>query len=330
MLLNGSGKEARTGARALAVLAQPLITRILRRLATGPKLRRELRREADPPSQGALRDCLKELEAIGATARRGRRSAFPGSVEYRLAAAGKELRFVAVALDRWLAAAPEPLELGGPGAGPAIEALTGAWSATMLRALAARPHSPAELDGRTGGRDRPSPARRLRALRDAGMVEPLSPGGGDTPYAATEWLRRGIGPIVAASRWERRNLPAATAPIARVDAETTLLMAVPLVRLPPGRSGICRLAVELPEDDEGVPAEVTVEVADRRVVSCASPGAGAGAWATGPPASWFRTAIEADPSHLEIGGDRRLVGAIADALYEALFGRHARSQIRMP
>ncbi len=328
--LNGSENEARTGAQALALFAVPLNHRILRTLSAGPKRRVDLERESGSPAQGTLRAHLKALEAIGAVTKQ-RRDVLPGSLEYELAEPGRQLRFVAVALERWLAGAPEePLELGDGSAEPAIEALVGGWSSTMLRALAAGPLAPTGPAGRTGAFDCPSPERRLAALRLAGMVEPASVANGDAPYAATDWLRHGIGPIVAGSRWERNNLPAETAGIARVDAETVLLMAVPLLQLPPGLSGTCRLAVELPEDDGAIAAEVTVVVEDSRILSCASPGAGAGTWATGPPAAWFRTAIEADPDHLEMGGDRHLVRSVVDGLYQALFGRNGRSQIRMP
>jgi DNA-binding HxlR family transcriptional regulator len=328
--LNGTGNEPRTGAQALALLAVPLNLGILRSLATGPKRPVELGRESGSPAEDTLRARLKALEAIGAVARQ-RRSRLLGSREYELAEPGRQLRFVAVALERWLAGAPEePLELGEDAAGAAIEALLCSWSSTMLRALATGPLALSDPAGPTGARDRPSPERCLAALRLAGMVEPASAGNGDAPYAATDWLRRGIGPIVAGSRWERDNLPAETAPIARLDAETVLLMAVPLLQLPPGLSGACRLAIELTEDGEAAPAEVTVVVERSRILSCASPGAGAGTWATGPPASWFRAAIEADPDHLEMGGDLHLVRSVVDGLYEVLFGRSGRSQIRMP
>jgi DNA-binding HxlR family transcriptional regulator len=320
---------ARTGAQILATLAVPLNDRILRSLAKGPRRPAELRREAGSPRHRTLRSHLKGLEAIGAVARLRRLSAIPGSLEYDLAEPGRQLRFVAVSLDRWLAAAPgEPLELGDEGAATAIGALADGWSSTLVRALASGPLAAAELDRLTGALDRPALERRLAALHDAGMVEQVT-GGGETLYAATGWLRHGIGPLAAGSRWERENLPHATAPVDRVDVEAALLMAVPMLALPPGLTGACRLTVELPEAGEGVRAGVTAVVENSELVSCTAPGEGADTWATGPPDAWYRTAIEADPSHLEMGGDRHLARSLVDGLYVALFGRHARSQIRI-
>jgi DNA-binding HxlR family transcriptional regulator len=322
---------ARTGARTLSTLAVPLNYSVLRSLATGPKRPAELRREVGSPARRTMRDRLRALEAIGAIAKQRRRSVFPRSPEYELAQPGRQLRFVAVALERWLAGAPEePLELDDEAAAAAIGALVGGWSSTILRALVAAPRSLSELDGRIGALDRPALERRLAALRAVGMVEPVSGGAGDTRYAVNDWLRHGVGPLAAGSRWERDNLADTTAPIDRVDVETGLLMAAPLLQLPPGLAGACRLAVELPDAGEGVPAAVTVVVEDSKVVSCAAPGEGADTWAAGPPEAWFRTAIEADSNHLELGGDRHLARSLVDGLYQALFGRHSRSQIRMP
>jgi DNA-binding HxlR family transcriptional regulator len=289
--VNGSGTTPRTGAQALALLAVPLNSVIIRALHSGPKRRAELRRESGSPAQDALRSHLKALERIGVIVKH-RRNPFRGSLEYELAEAGRELRFVAGALERWLAGAPEePLQLGGEPAQAVVDALAHAWSSTTLRALAERPPSPTE------------------------------------PDAATDWLRLGVGPIAAASRWERRNLPAQTATIGRVDAETGLMLAMPLVQLPPAASGSCRLVVELSSegdngDDTGL-AAVTVAADSGRVVSWKACNDGADAWAIGAPNAWFRAAIEADPAHLELGGNRRLARALLEGLYGALFGRRA-------
>jgi DNA-binding HxlR family transcriptional regulator len=325
----GRESGARTGAQALALFAVPLCDRILRSLATGSKQLRELRDDTGSPARSELPAQLKTMEAFGVVARQ-RPGPFPSRREYELTGAGGELRFVAVALERWLAGAEAPLALGDRGATTAIEALVGAWSSTMLRALVGQPLTLRELDRRIDGLDRRSLEQRLAALRLNDMVEPGPARDGETPFVVTERLRRSVGSVVAASRWERRNLPEATAPIGRIDAEAALLMAAPLLALPPGREGACRFVVELPEEGDGLPAEVTIQVRDRKVVSCISPGAGSDTYATGPPVSWFRVAIEADPTHLETGGDRRLARSLLDSIYGALFGRHSSGQIRIP
>jgi hypothetical protein len=86
-------------------------------------------------------------------------------------------------------------------------------------------------------------------------------------------------------------------------------------------SGPCRLGVEFGDGHERCLVGVTVEVGEGRVLSCttrleSSPAA----WATGPPEAWLRTAIEADPNRLELGGDGRLVRGLIDALNQVLFG----------
>jgi DNA-binding HxlR family transcriptional regulator len=305
------------------MLAVPLNGVILRLLSTGPRRQGELRREAGSPAQGALRSHLKALEALGAIVRH-RRGAFPGSAEYELAEAGRELRFVLLAVERWLAEAPEgPLGLREDAARAAIETLVEGWSSTLMRALAAGPLSLAELDGLVGTLDRPSLERQLEAMRLRGMVAAAPANGRGTPYAVTDWLRRGVAPIAAASRWEQRNAADGTAQIGRIDAEAGLMLAMPMARLPPTASGSCRLVVEFSGGAEVRPAAVTVAANDGRVLSCVAGSEDADAWAVGPPSAWFRTAIEADPNHLELGGDSRLARALLEGLFSALFSAGA-------
>ncbi len=223
---------ARSGAHALGLLAVPLNSRLLRSLSTGPKRQVELRRESALPALSTLRSHLCTLEGIGVVVKR-RRNAFPGSLEYELGEAGKELTFVMKILERWLRRAPgEPLELGSSEAKATVKALVEGWSSTIVRALAAGPRSLTELDRLISAYNYPSLERRLGAMRMAGLVAPTDRSNNGTPYVITDWLRSGVGPLVAASRWERRNQPADTARIGRIDAEAALMLAVPLLRLP--------------------------------------------------------------------------------------------------
>ncbi len=319
--VNGGGNGARSGAQTLILLAVPLNILILRALADGPKKQADLRREAGLPAQSTLRAQLKRLAEVGAVEKQ-RRNHFPGALEYELTGPGRDLLFVVAALERWLEqAAGRPPALDSNAAKAAIKALAEGWSTTMLRALAAGPLSLTELDRVIGSLSYPSLERRLAAMRLAGQVEARPGNGGGTPYAVTDWLRRGIAPLAAATRWERRHRPRATAPIGRLETEAGFLLTAPLLRLPAELSGTCRMAIEIP-DGEGVRlAGVTAEVQNGRIVSCATQlQIGADAWALGSPAAWLDAVIDRDTDRLELGGDCRLAGAALDSLHEALFG----------
>jgi DNA-binding HxlR family transcriptional regulator len=320
-VVNGRDGKVRTGAEVLSLLAGPLNFLLLRSLCEGPKSQTALRRETGAPAQSTLRSHLRSLEGLGAIVKH-RANAFPGSIEYRLTKAGEELQVVVLALEHWLRAAPdEPLALGGAPARGAIRAIVEAWSSTMLRGLAVRPLSLTELDSIIRNLNYPSIERRLSAMRHTGMVSAVASNGKGTPYAVTDWLRLGIGPIAAASRWERLHIPDRSVPIARLDAETALLLAMPLLRLPVDLSGACRLVVELPSGNGAKLATVTATVDKGRVVSSVAKSKPAEAWASGSPSAWFSAAVDSDPAHLEAGGDSRLVRFLAMGLFEALYGR---------
>lgn len=315
----------RSGAQALSLLAAPLNFLILQALAEEPKAQVTLRRETGLPAQTTIRAQLKKLSDAGAIVK-GQRDAFPGTHAYELTEAGEDLLFVATALERWLEKAPEgPLSLGGNGAKAAIGALAEGWSTTLLRALAAKPLTLTELNEIIGTLNYPALQRRLGAMRLAGQLEAHRGNGRGSPNRITDWLREGIAPIAAATRWERRHLPDDTAAIATIDTEATFLLAVPLLRLPAGLSGSCRLAAELPSGSKWSLAGVMVEIENGKVVSCVTRLEGVPvAWVLGSPAAWLDAVIEADRSHLELGGDGQLGRTILDGLHGALFGTGAR------
>ncbi|MGC1853259.1 MAG: winged helix-turn-helix transcriptional regulator [Solirubrobacterales bacterium] len=318
--VNGSGSRARSGAQTLVLLAAPLNVDILRSLADGPKQQAELRR-ATGSAQTTLRAQLRRLVEIGVIDK-NRRNRFPGALEYELTDMGKDLIFVATVLERWLDATPDgSLPIGSNAAKAAIKALTEAWSTTMLRALAAGPLSLTELDRVIGSLSYPSLERRLAAMRLAGQIEARPGDGRGTPYGVTEWLRQGVGPLAAATRWERRHMPRETAPLTRIDAETVFLLAVPLLRLPAEATGRCRMAAEIP-NGKGRLAGVTVGVEAGNVISCTTQLEDTPeAWALGPSAAWLGTVVDADVQQLEIGGDYGLARALLDSLHQELFGR---------
>jgi DNA-binding HxlR family transcriptional regulator len=316
-----AGGEGGAGAFALSLLATPLNREILDELSRGPRRLSELRRQSGSPPRTTLRARLRQLAEVGVVAKR-KPSLFPSErVRELTALPGRELLFVATTVDGWLASAPEePLTSSSEDGRAAVRALAEGWSSTMLRALAAGRASPMDLDREVAQVGMAPLRRRLDALRAAGLLAGGEAKGGYASYEITDWLRKGTGPIAAAARWERRHIPRA-APIRPIDAEAGFMLAMPLLKPPLDLAGSCRLSVEFEDGRERRLAGVTVEVGSGRVLSCTTrletcPTA----WATGPPEAWLRTAIEANPSRLELGGDRRLVRGLIDGLNQALFG----------
>lgn len=311
----------RSGAQTLVLLAAPLNVLILRTLEDGPKKQTDLRQQVGSPAQTTLRSQLKRLVEIGAIETQ-RRNRFPGVLEYELTPAGRDLLQVATIVERWLGGAPDgPLPIDHSAAKAAIKALAGAWSTAMLRAIAARPLSLTELDGVISSLSYPSLERRLAAMRLAGLVEARPSSGRGTPYATTEWLRRGVAPLAAAARWERRSLPEVTAQLGPLEAETAFLLAMPLVRLPAGLSGSCRLAVELGGRGRRRLSGVLVDVHGDDPVECTTNLEGhADAWALGSTAAWLAALVEHDTAALELGGDCSLGRSLVESLHDSLFG----------
>lgn len=319
--LNAVEVQPRTGARALTLLATPLNVALLRELQAGPKLPDELRRASGQPARRTLRSHLKGLERLGIVTRRNW-SIYAGSREYDLAEPGRQLRFVMVALERWLTGNRwELLELGSDAGADAIKAVLAGWSSQIMRAVAAHPCSLAKLAELVELRSS-SLERRVETMRRAGLLE-IDASGKAPAYVRTAWLCRAMGPIVAASRWERHNLPDVSVRIRREDAETALLLTMPLMQLPPNVSGSCRLVVEIPGEEREEAATVTAVAKDCRVASYEPVSRDSAASASGPPSAWFRAAIEAQPGHLEVAGDGKLARGLLNALYSALYSLRA-------
>jgi len=293
---------------------------VLEVLADGPSSLAELQGRGGAPGS-TLRARLKDLadaEVIVAC-RNGsfRRS----SAEYELTEAGEDLLAVAGVLERWLAESPHASRpFAGNSAKAAVAALAEGWSATLLRALAAKPLSVAVLDSLIASFNYPSLERRIAAMRHAGQVEACPADGRETPYAVTTWLRRGVAPLLAAIRWERLHLTESSAPVAGLDVEAAFLLAMPLLGLDRDLSGRCRLAVEIPGNGEGRVAGVVAGLEEGSVASCTSRLDGtADAWASGPVGAWLRALIDQDGESLELGGDGRLVRSLIAGLHQALF-----------
>jgi DNA-binding HxlR family transcriptional regulator len=240
---------------------------------------------------------------------------------YELTAAGKGLLAVVEKLKLWLGESPNAERpLGGEGARAAIKAITEGWSAGLLRALAAKPLSVAELDSLIANLNYPSLERRMTAMRLVGQVEAASANGRETPYTVTPWLRRGVGLLLAATRWERQYLAAGSMPITAMDVEAAFLLAAPLLRPETDLSGRCRLAVELPKRSEQRLAGALIMLEGGSLASCSSRlDRSADAWASGPLSAWLRAVIDGDSASLELGGDGRLARSVVAGLHRALF-----------
>jgi DNA-binding HxlR family transcriptional regulator len=301
-------------------MAAPLNVAVLQALADEPCSLIDLRRAAGSPPQTTMRGHLRALTELGVLERR-RQDGFPGTVDFELTAGGRELLWVSGVVSQWLELAPDgPLALGSPPAKSAIKALVAGWSTNLVRALAARPLSLTELDALISSVSYPSLERRLAAMRLAGLVEKVRGEGRGTPYGVTQWLRMAMGPIAAATRWERRFAPGETPPVGDRDVEAALLLSVPLLRVSPALAGSCRLAVEVGNGRGDRLAGVMVKVAEGRVVSCISRLEGhPDAWAVGSPRAWLSAVLERDPELLEVGGDASLPRALLDSLWGALF-----------
>ena len=267
-----------------------------------------------------MRGHLRKLTELGIL-ERTQRNDFPGNLDYELGAAGRELLPVVHVVNAWLSLAPEgPIAPASPTAKSAIKALVEGWSTSIIRALAARSLSLTELDRLISSLSYPSLERRLQAMRLAGQIEARPSRGRGTPYSVTDWLRRAIGPLAAAARWERKHVPDEVAPIGRLDIEAAFLLTVPMVALPTHLSGVCRLAVDVQSSNGHRLAGVIADVRGGQVVSCASRLQGdVDAVATGSAPAWLRAVIARDPSALELGGDGELAGELVDGLHDALY-----------
>lgn len=311
----------RAGAYALSLLSVPLNGHVLRALDEEPTSLMDLRRAVGSPPQTTMRGHLKTLSEIGVLDRI-RRNDFPASVDYELAGPGRELLAVADVVQDWLTVSPDgPLSLGTVASKSAVKALVEGWSASIVRALAARPLSLTELNRLISGISYPSLERRLAAMRMAGQIEACPGQGKGTPYAVTRWLRQAIAPLAVAANWERRHTPAAASPIGRIDVESVFLLVIPTLGLPSDLSGSCRLAVEIRNGGSRHVAGVRVSVCEGRVVSCTSRLDGdAEAWVAGSISAWLSAVIEQETERLEIGGACGVTEAILQSLHGALFG----------
>lgn len=238
---------------------------------------------------------------------------------YRTTAKGAQIVYVAGILQRWLRARPAgPLEIGIQGGG-ALSSLLCSWSTTVIHALAREPLTLAELDRAVDlVPEREVVAEHVEAMRRMGQVEVLEVDG-ERRYALTDWVREGIAPIAAAAWVEVHYPEELMAPPDLLDVEAAFQLALPLLKLPSGLRGACRLGVQIPG---GPPlmAGATVEVVGGIVATSTTlleedPET----FATGSPLDWLDTLIDPSAGKITFGGDTRLAGALIESLHERLF-----------
>ena len=320
----GSAPVARAGAQALSLLANPLNVRVLRAHDKGPLRLTQLQKQVGWPPQSTLRVTIDNLRAIGVLARRQLPGA-PYAVVNELTPAGAEMLPLADTLDAWLTRAPDgPTESESNAAKTAIKTLAEGWSSSIIRMLAFQPVTLTDLNRSIPEATYPSLERRLARMRIAGQVEPVTAAGRGTPYEVTEWLRRSVGPLCGAARWEQRHLGSQAPTITGSDIETVLLLSIGLPLRLPGRSeGRCLLAVhERIATTEAVSAlaGLMVEAQAGRVISAvpmlddAPPN-----WVLGTPEGWLDALLDGSLANLRLGGNAPQLGvSLAQGLYFAL------------
>jgi len=246
--------------------------------------------------------------------------------KYAITPAGLARVPVADAIELWLLKAPEgaiSYSDSDPRAEPAIELLADAWGSGLAHALAA---GPVDRQGLIAGCEwSPRAAKRLLAkLGRAGMVEAATTPAGDPGHTATEWLRRGIGPLALAARVEHSDPPPEAKPVDALDAEAAMLLIAPLLCLDEDLSGVCRLAVRLGKPGQRRPVGVTFSVGGGRVLACERGlDPAASAEAVGELAPGFTALIDGRPTRLRFDCDRRLARAVVAACTAALFDEAA-------
>ncbi|HEX5713779.1 MAG TPA: winged helix-turn-helix transcriptional regulator [Solirubrobacterales bacterium] len=316
-----SSPGARAGGQALSVLATPLNFLVLRALTERPMRLAELRKATGLPAQTTLRGHLAALNEIGLLAKRPTEQ-MPYAVENELTPMGREMLGVAERLEIWLGQSPDgPITLESGAARGAVKALVDGWGSTMMRALAAGPLSLTELDSHIAELSYPALERRLSSMRIAGLVEARPSRGAGTPYGVTDWARRGVAPLAAASYCERTHMGRRSAEITTVDIEAAFLLATPLAQLPAAAAGSCQLEVEA--GPGGVPdsAGVQVTVQGGKVATCVSRlDPSPTDFVSGPALAWFTAVRDGEVGDLRFGGGAHLAEDLVAGLHAAFAG----------
>lgn len=307
------------GGRVLAALAKSGAIGVLRELAAQSRSLKDLELALSGLSSSTLRSRLTSLVELGAVGKR-EVSRMPRRVENELTVAGRDLLFVIDVLEAWLAFSPRgPLALAGDSGRGVTTALSAGWDAGVVQALAVGPRWVTDLSDALEGMTYPSLERRLTAMRNAGQVERVEGGYPRVRYGATEWLRRAVGVLFAAMRWEWAHLESPANAAGPGDLRSALELAVPLVQLGEGVSGRCRLAGVADEggDEDGFETSLQIVAGSAEIAVGPEP---AGADVQGSLGAWFDALVLGESGGLEVAG---LGEELLSGLHRALFYRGA-------
>lgn len=309
----------RAGSRVLSIFTNALNARVLHAHRGGPLRSSELDEALAWAPQSSLRAVVTKMCELGALAR----ASSSDATATELTTAGWELLLVADVLEHWLRIAPdEPIPLEDPAAHGIIRVLTAGWDSSIVRALAERPQTLLELSEEISGANYPTLKRRLAKLRSTRLAVPASTGSASA-YAASDWLRRAIVPLILAGRWERKH-ESGGQPVSPVEVEAAFLLSLPLVDLPARASGSCALAVMTSSErtrSRRRVAGVTVKVKQGALVSCETGAALAqDTWALGSVDAWFDAVVDGSRDALRFSGAKpHLAQSLVKALHAALF-----------
>ncbi len=309
----------RAGGHALLLLADPASVSILRHLAPGPLENSDLFSRVEHVSRSTYFDRMRDLEALSLISRK-RRADVPPIAECRLTDSGMRLLPVADLLEAWLAGSPQgPLRLGDAYAAAVIKVLAVAGGSTLLRWLAERPRSLPELAELVHGLGYRKLERIARDLVKAGLAEQVAVGGRLSRYEVTPWAREAAGPLAAAIRWERYEIPRRSALVTSMEAEGGLLLALPLIEVSAEFNGTCALLVDADAPAAASLGGAIVRLIDGRPASwvpATDPGFNADAWARGPALAWLNAVSDASSPNLHLGGNTAMAEKVIDGLRE--------------
>lgn len=295
------------GSSAMGVFAHSLNGKVLRAHANGALRTGDLEEMLPWAPQTSLRLAVSDMRKLGTLIKVEPADGARGAAN-ELTASGDELLPIGISLESWLLRCPTgPLALAGDGGPSAVKALIGGWDSTIVRELSERPLTHTELCLEIPAHSYPAIGRRLRKLRAARLVLAMTLREDGIPYDVSDWLRHGVAPLSVAGRWERSHMVLPTSANARLDVEATFFLAMPLLALARGTTGVCTLAV-LTSADGGAESErqvagVTIGMKNGIVVSCVpSDDSEPATWALGTPDAWLEAVIEGRTDGLRLEG----------------------------
>jgi DNA-binding HxlR family transcriptional regulator len=309
-----AGQEC-AGGRVLLMLSDALNASILRLLAHGALPVTQLQDRMGPISRTTRFGRLRELEELGVIMRE-KEGGTPPLTHCMLSPAGRELLIVLRRLRHWLAEHPTGTASEGDLLGAAeTKALALGWNSTIVRWLAEQPCSLTVLDAQSPPEVSYHELRKARrALSDTGLIAGVPSGDRRKPYEPTAWMRRAVGSLAAAVRWERDFLPDAGTRSIALEAETLLLLlAAAPGEMPEELNGTCTLRL-------GDSAEISIGVSGGRIAwFAAEQNSQAESEISGSLDAWLDALVERKTVDLRMEGGLRLTTGLLTGLLNPLF-----------